>query len=65
MDLHTRPEDYLQCQFCRGTFAPARASSGDPVALVHTDPPCDTFMVLEVADFVAATNDILRGVGRQ
>jgi hypothetical protein len=59
--LHTRPEDHLRCQFCNGTFAPAREPNGDPVALIHTQPPCDTFMALEVEDFVAATNDILRG----
>jgi len=55
--IHTVPGEEFPCQFCEGKFGIARDNAtGEPAALWHTVPECETFLLLQIADFVAATN---------
>ena len=43
------------CPFCLGHFSIGDDDAG-PIAVIHSVPPCQTFIELEVTDYVAKVN---------
>lgn len=51
--------DSTSCPFCSGTFSVAARVTDDLPMVLHSSPACQTFLRLDITEYVAEVNRVL------